>query len=89
MGECAHNRKWKYLVNRDNGKFIIFPETISHDSFSGMTWNGGGFLYFELTKDECGNTVLKAECYGKSVSMRLESSKLDESIINSQIKPDF
>jgi len=89
MSEYAHNTKWKYLINRENGKFIIFPETISHDSFCGIGWNGGGFLAFELTKDKCENVILKAECYGKSVSMKLESSQLDASIINSQIKPDF
>ncbi len=80
--------KFKYLLDRGTGKCIFFPETIRHDTFQGQFWTNGGFMKFTLHQDECGNSYLKAYCYGKSVSMKVESSPEDEIMISNLIRPE-
>ena len=59
----------KYVVTADN-EIIIFGEAMNHSVFRSFNPTSAGFISFGVNKD--GN--LSCTCYGKSVSLKLESN---------------
>lgn len=77
-------RKLKYIVFKGvlDMESIVFPDTVSHDVMAykvGIRDNsnilGAGFVEFV----SC-NGKLKAECFGNSVSLKVDSRPLDDSL---------
>lgn len=67
--------KLKY-INFEHIGLVIFETTISHDTMRQLVGHNAisaGFCSFP-NKDECGN---EARCFGKSASLKLESTKED------------
>jgi hypothetical protein len=75
----------KYVLNSHTGKFVFLPKSMNHSDIYGV-WSNAGFVNFDTNgRDECGNVVVKALCYGKSASLSLECGPEDQAIINNEI----
>jgi len=81
----------KYVVT-ENGDFAIFSKLTNHCDVHGLYGKvvGAGFCTiavgykpkWELGEEE---RIVNVHCYGRSVSLGIESRKEDEEIINSKI----
>lgn len=77
--------KLKYIRGSHLNDFVIFPQTINHNDMARLTRSAigepksAGFLHFQ--SDEA-DTEVKAVCYGRSVSLDLDSAPEDSEIIN-------
>jgi len=76
----------KYVIV--NGCAIVFSAAIQHKSMVGFNDNceGAGFVTFYTEKDSYGEDIIKASCYGKSVSLGIQSRPEEDSkIVTRQI----
>ena len=75
-------RIMKYVIFNDI-QFVIFPNSVSHDTFKNLKPTSAGFLSFHETEDEFGDKVTKVFCRGDSYSLDLDSRcEEDDKIIN-------
>ena len=81
----------KYVIV--NGNAIVFTAALQHKEMVpyGETAEGAGFVRFRQEKNQWGETETVAECYGKSISLGVESRpELDSRILTRQItNPGF
>ena len=74
------SKKMKYIITSDNTA-ILFSECNIHSDFSHFNPISAGFCY--INQDE---GVFKVDCFGVSVSLKLESrGELDSRIIYSML----
>ena len=76
----------KYVII--NGSAIVFSAAIQHREMVGYgeKCEGAGFVRFIVEKDEDGIDIVKARCYGKSISLGIESRPEEDSkIVTRQI----
>ncbi len=75
----------KYVII--DGCAIIFSAAIQHKDMVGYNKKatGAGFVRFRSDVDEYGETIIKADAYGKSVSLGIESQEKDSRILTMQI----
>ncbi len=75
----------KYVIVDDCA--IIFSAAIQHKDMVGYNKKatGAGFVRFRAEIDEYGETIIKADAYGKSVSLGIESQEKDSRILTMQI----
>jgi hypothetical protein len=71
--------KKKYVITRDE-VIIVFPELIEHHQFSNFEPVSAGFISFGT--DDRGQ--MKCQCYGKSISLRIESRPEEDTRIAMQ-----
>ncbi len=72
----------------DNDSFVIFSPSMGHDDIARGNLYGkpvsAGFC--TIMAEQGGDTgYANVHCYGKSVSLKLESREVDEEIINRKI----
>ena len=80
----------KYVIVGGSG--IIFSAAIQHKDMVGYNekCTGAGFVRFATEKDSYGDTIIVAKCYGKSVSLGIESRPEEDSkILTRQITNPF
>ena len=75
----------KYVIV--DGCAIIFSAAIQHKDMVGYNEKatGAGFVRFTTEVDSYGETIIKANAYGKSISLGIESQEKDSRILTSQI----
>lgn len=75
----------KYVIV--DGSAIVFSAAITHSDMVkyGQKCSGAGFVRFFSEKDEYGDDVIKAQCYGRSVSLDIDSREVDSKIVTFQI----
>lgn len=75
----------KYVII--DGCAIIFSAAIQHKDMVGLNekCTGAGFVNFTTEVDQYGETIIKANAYGKSVSLGIESQEGDSRILTMQI----
>jgi hypothetical protein len=75
----------KYVIV--DGCAIIFSAAIQHKDMVGFNEKatGAGFVSFTTEVDSYGETIIKANAYGKSISLGIESQEGDSRILTSQI----
>lgn len=77
----------KYVIV--NGCAIVFSAAIQHKDMVGYNekCEGAGFVRFDTETDPIyGDTIIVAKCYGKSVSLGIESRPEEDSrIVTRQI----
>ena len=75
----------KYVIV--DGCGIIFSAAIQHKDMVGYNEKatGAGFVRFLTEVDEYGETIIKVNAYGKSISLGIESQEGDTAIITRQI----
>lgn len=76
----------KYVIV--NGCAIVFSGAIQHKEMVGYNekCDAAGFVTFRSKVDEWGETIITAHCYGKSVSLGIESRPEEDSrIVTRQI----
>ena len=75
----------KYVIV--DGCAIIFSAAIQHKDMVGFNEKatGAGFVSFTTEIDSWGETIIKANAYGKSTSLGIESQEGDSRILTSQI----
>ncbi len=75
----------KYVIV--DGCAIIFSAAIQHRDMvsSNKKAEGAGFVRFSTEVDEYGETIIKADAYGKSISLGVESQERDSRILTMQI----
>ena len=78
-------RKTKYVIV--DGKAIVFSAAITHSDMVryNQKCTGAGFVNFVCEKDEYGDTIVRAKCYGESVSLGIASNESDSTIVSYQI----
>ena len=84
----------KYVIT-DNNDFAIFSKHTNHSDIGRVLWGnpvGAGFCtiavgYKELKDTELGGEmhIVNVHCYGRSVTLNLDSREEDENIINDKI----
>lgn len=77
-------RKMKYVLNSNTGHFLFIPDIgMQHSDVCHIEkWTNAGFVDFDTSgRDECGNVIVRPICFGKSVSLGLESGIKDSEII--------
>jgi hypothetical protein len=81
-------RKMKYVLNNRNDHFLLIPDIgMKHSDARGESWTNAGFVNFDTSgRDECGNVIVKALCYGESVTLKLSSGLMDSEIITKALK---
>ncbi len=84
----------KYVIV--NGSGIIFSAAIQHKDMVGYNekCEGAGFVSFAVEKDSYGDSygddIIVAKCYGKSISLGIESRpEKDSKILTRQITNPF
>jgi hypothetical protein len=80
----------KYVIVEGSG--IIFSAAIQHRDMVGYNQkcSGAGFVRFVVEKDNYGEDIVVAKCYGKSISLGIESSSEEDSkILTRQITNPF
>lgn len=81
----------KYVIV--DGTAIVFPASIQHSDMVrfGQKCTGAGFVTFYTKEDEYGENLVHASCYGKSISLGIESRPVEDSqIVTRQItNPTF
>lgn len=70
----------KYVLNSRTKKFVIFPKTMKHNEIPGE-WTNAGFVSFCAETNKYGEEIIKANCYGESVSLELYRGTEDSEII--------
>ena len=70
----------KYIRTSDNA-IIVFPEFINHDTFRHLKPKSAGFIAIGSN----GKNEPIIECYGKSISLDMESDPRDTDLARSQI----
>jgi len=78
----------KYIMDKNN-QFVIFSDSITHSSVKSNDLGeivGAGFCtiacgYDRDEKEE----VVNVHCFGKSISLGIESREIDEEIINEKL----
>lgn len=83
-------RDVKYVIV--DGSAIVFSGAIAHKDMVGYNQKceGAGFVEFYATKNKWEEAVIKAKCFGESISLGIPSrGEEDEFYINSQILNDF
>jgi hypothetical protein len=75
----------KYVIV--DGCGIIFSAAIQHKDMVGYNEkaSGAGFVRFLTEVDEYGETIIKVNAYGKSISLGIESQEGDSAILTRQI----
>lgn len=75
----------KYVIV--DGSAIVFSAAITHSTMVkyGQKCSGAGFVRFVSEKDEDGYDVIKAHCYGRSISLDVDSCEVDSKIVTFQI----
>jgi hypothetical protein len=75
----------KYVIV--NGCAIVFSAAIQHKEMVGHSekCEGAGFVRFKASTDSYGEEIITAHCYGKSVSLGIESRREDSHIVTRQI----
>jgi hypothetical protein len=68
--------KQKYVIT-DDREIIVFPELLQHSEFKHFNPISAGFISFGVNKE--GNP--SCSCYGKSVSLGLESNPEEDTKI--------
>jgi hypothetical protein len=71
----------KYVIV--GGSAIVFSAAIQHKDMVGYNekCSGAGFVRFAIEKDEWDDDIIVAKCYGKSISLGIESNPEQDSII--------
>lgn len=80
----------KYVIV--GGSAIVFSAAIQHKDMVGYNekCSGAGFVRFDIEKDEYNDDVIVAKCYGKSVSLDIESNPEEDSkLVTRQITNPF
>ena len=81
----------KYVIV--NGCAIVFSAAIQHKDMVGYNekCEGAGFVRFDTETDPIyGDTIVVAKCYGKSVSLGIESRPEEDSrIVTRQLTNPF
>ena len=81
----------KYVIV--NGCAIVFSAAIQHKDMVGYNekCEGAGFVRFDTETDPIyGDTIIVAKCYGKSVSLGIESRPEEDSrIVTRQLTNPF
>jgi hypothetical protein len=71
----------KYIRTKDN-KIIVFSGLNNHSDFKNFNPVSAGFINFNIDK----NNEVKCECYGRSISLNLESEpEVDTMLAQMQI----
>ena len=76
----------KYVIV--DGSAIVFSGAIQHKDMVGYNEKaeGAGFVRFVAEKDpEYGDTIVVAKCYGRSISLNVDSREEDSMIVTRQI----
>jgi UDP-N-acetyl-D-mannosaminuronic acid transferase (WecB/TagA/CpsF family) len=75
----------KYVIV--DGCGIIFSAAIQHKDMVGFNQKatGAGFVHFSAEVDEYGETIIKVNAYGRSVSLGIPSQEGDSAILTRQI----
>jgi len=76
----------KYVIVE--GSAIVFSAAIQHRDMVGYNQNctGAGFVTFYTKNDSYGDAIIKADCYGESVSLGIKSNgEADSMIVTRQI----
>jgi len=71
--------KKKYVITRDK-VIIVFPELLEHRQFSNFEPVSAGFISFGIG----GNGQIACQCYGKSISLGIESRPEEDTSIAMQ-----
>lgn len=73
--------KAKYVIV--GGYAIVFFEGIAHSDMVGFNekCEGAGFVDFVPYTNEYGENLVKAHCYGESISLKIESRGEEDSYI--------
>lgn len=75
---------FKYVFNKDTGKFLLIPDIMAHSEVTGI-WTNAGFVSIIVSdKDKYGDNIYKAICYGESISLKLkcDPEKEDSQVIS-------
>lgn len=77
--------KSKYVIV--DGNAIVFSPAITHSDMVGygQKCTGAGFVNFVCEKDKYGDDVIRAQCYGESISLGIKSNEIDSMIVTHQI----
>jgi hypothetical protein len=73
-----NSTKQKYVRIKEYDSFIFFPEIIEHSAFKHLNPISAGFCYLNNDDD-----VVK--CFGRSVSLRLDSDPEDTELATKQV----
>lgn len=76
----------KYVII--DGCAIVFSAAVAHSDMvrHHQKVEGAGFVRFYSSKNQWGEDVISAKCYGKSISLSIESrGEKDSLILTSQI----
>ena len=75
----------KYIIV--DGTAIVFSAGIKHSDMvrSNQSVTGAGFVRFRAEIDEYGETIIKADAYGESVSLGIKSQEKDSRLLTMQI----
>ena len=75
----------KYVIV--DGKAIVFSAAITHSDMVGYNekCDGAGFVKFYSQKNEYDEDIIVAQCYGRSVSLDVDSREIDSRIVTMQI----
>jgi hypothetical protein len=79
-------RDVKYVII--GGSAIVFSGAIAHKDMVGHNekCEGAGFVSFYATKNNWEEAVIKAKCFGESISLDIPSrGEEDEFLINAQL----
>lgn len=82
--------KAKYVIVE--GSAIVFSAAIQHKDMVGYNQRceGAGFVIFHTQLDQYGDTIIKADCHGESVSLGIKSREAEDSaIVTRQISNVF
>ena len=81
--------KAKYVIV--DGCAIVFSAAITHSDMVkyGKKADGAGFVGFYPKKNEYGEDIVIANCYGSSFSLGVESREEDSMIVTNQICRNF
>lgn len=82
--------KAKYVIV--GGSAIVFSAAIQHKDMVGYNekCEGAGFVTFYTQLDIYGDTIIKADCYGESISLGIKSrGEEDSAIVTRQITNIF
>ncbi len=86
--------KFKYVYNKETGSFVMFTNSVSHNSvtvvnelFGEEKWTSAGFVNLTDSMDEKYSTLPHTEVRvsGESISLKLKSDKSDERAIEAII----
>lgn len=80
----------KYVIV--DGSAIVFSGAIQHKDMVGYNKKaeGAGFVRFVAEKDpEYGDSIVVAKCYGRSISLNVDSREEDSMIVTRQICSEY